>query len=69
MIVVYNKMTKKELENSLNDTIERLRCWFQDNPKRRTCRAKLWFGHAEVLKRKTWEKQVRDYAATVKTKD
>jgi Zn finger protein HypA/HybF involved in hydrogenase expression len=58
MIIVYNKMSKKELHESAKETIPQIEEWFQKNPKRRVCKVELWFGEMISIKRKTVAEQI-----------
>lgn len=57
-IVVYRKIPKKELLESAKDTITQLEQWFTLNPRRRVCKAELWYGEAHTIKRKDIKEQI-----------
>lgn len=69
LLVAYAPMTKKELAESVEDTIRDVKNWFEKNPQRRVCRAELWYGKYVSLQRKTFEAQIRQQAANTKTQD
>lgn len=51
MIVIYEKLTKKELKESKDGAIARITEWFEKNPKRRVCDAQLWYGQRHKIRR------------------
>ena len=69
MILVYNRLTKKELDESVEQTVQQIKEWFEKNPKRRVCNAELWYGKRVKLKPKTYETQIRETAAKTATKE
>ena len=68
MIVVYSRFTKAQLEKHVDEAIKGVRKFFKDNPKRRVCKAELFYGKMMSLKPETFEKQIRDEAAKTDTK-
>jgi len=58
MIVIYPKMTEENLRKAAEAAISQVGGWFQQNPKRRVCRAELWYGKHLSLKRKTVAAQI-----------
>lgn len=58
MIVIYPKMTEDDLRKVAAEAIPKIEGWFQQNPKRRVCRAELWYGKHLSLKRKTVAAQI-----------
>ena len=60
-------MTKKELDKAVVETTKQLEDWFVANPKRRVCRAELWYGKQYKIKRKDVLGQLAKIAAATKT--
>ena len=42
-IVVYRKIKPAELKKMAKEAIKGVTVWFEKNPKRRVCRATLWY--------------------------
>lgn len=51
MIVVYQKMTREEIQKAADETLPRLEQWFADNPKRRVCNCKGFYGGMAKIRR------------------
>lgn len=58
MLVVYKRLTEKQLRKDAKDAIKQITEWFAENPKRRVCRAELFYGKTISVKRKTITEQV-----------
>lgn len=58
MIVIYQKLSEEELRKSAQETIPQVESWFANNPKRRVCKAELWYGKRLSIKRKNVAEQV-----------
>lgn len=58
MIVIYPKMTEENLRKAAADAIVKVEGWFTQNPKRRVCRAELWYSKHLSIKRKTVAAQI-----------
>lgn len=58
MFVIYNKISETELREAAAKTILQLDEWFNNNPKRRVCRAELWYGRSHKIKRKNVADQI-----------
>jgi hypothetical protein len=59
MITVYKRLLsatqiRKEAKKAIRDIAK----WFEQNPKRRVCKAELWYGKIISIKRATIEKQI-----------
>ena len=51
MIIIYEKITKAQLRKDVKKATKLITDWFDANPKRRVCRAKLWYGDVAHIKR------------------
>lgn len=69
MFVVYQKLTKKQLADSVKETIPQLIKWFKDNPKRDTCQAEMWYGKVLTVRRDHVEEDVKEAAKKVATEE
>lgn len=47
----YEKIPPAKLRKECASTIEKLTAWFEQNPKRRVCRAQLWYGSSCKVRR------------------
>jgi hypothetical protein len=67
MLVLYTKLTKKELEESAKQAIVQVTQWFESNPKRKVCKAKLWYGKTVKIRRGHVAEDVNAEAAQTET--
>jgi hypothetical protein len=56
--VAYQKMSQKNLRKTAKESIDGITKWFGKNPKRRVCKASLWYGITCKVKRGTVKEQV-----------
>lgn len=56
--VVYNRLSEAELREAAKKTALQLEDWFKNNPKRRICKAELWYGSSHKIKRKNVAEQI-----------
>ena len=57
-IVIYQTIPEETIRSDAKDTIEKITQWFKDNPKRKVCRAEVWYGRVVHVKRKTVAEQI-----------
>lgn len=50
--IVYKRMSKSEYKKAAKEALDGIKKWFDDNPKRRVCRAELWHGIQCTVTRK-----------------
>jgi hypothetical protein len=50
--VVYTRIPKEEIEKQANELPNKINNWFKNNPKRRVCKAELWYGERYKFTRK-----------------
>jgi hypothetical protein len=62
MIILYNKVSEKTIREEAKDTIERITEWFQAYPRRRVCRAELWYGKMVSVRKKHVEEDINKAA-------
>lgn len=58
MFVIYKTIPEAELRALAADTIPKISKWFEKNPKRRVCKAELWYGRTHKIKRKDVASQI-----------
>lgn len=58
MLVFYKTLPAATIRKDSKTTIKKINKWFKDNPKRRVCRAELWYGDVVSIKRNAVEKMV-----------
>lgn len=58
MLVVYPRMSEKELRDSAAEVIPQIEAFFTKNPKRRVCRSELWYGKTYSIKKKDVTEQI-----------
>jgi len=63
MIIIYKKVSKKQIAKDVKETTPKLEQWFVDNPKRRICRATLWYGRMVGIRRGHVPEDVRAAAS------
>lgn len=63
MILVYDRLTEKQLKKDASEVVKNLTKWFKDNPKRKVCRAELWYGKMHSIKRKNIKGQINKIVA------
>lgn len=51
--VAYKKLKQAELRKMAKESITGIEKWFEKNPKRRVCRATLWYGITCKVPRKS----------------
>lgn len=68
MIVIYNKLTKKELKASAKETIAKVNEWFNNNPRRKVCKAELWYGKVHKIRRDHVEEDIQAIVKNTDTK-
>lgn len=62
MIVVYRKFTPAQIRKDVKINIKKIAQWFEQNPKRRVCRAELWYGQSISIKKATIKEQLEKAA-------
>lgn len=67
MFFAYQKLTKKQLQKSLKETLLQMEEWFKNNPNRHVCEAELWYGQKHKLNRKSFKEQLKKIADTLET--
>jgi chaperone required for assembly of F1-ATPase len=51
LIIVYKRMTEKELRKAATEATTQILDWFEANPRRKICRAELMYGrHLKVTR-------------------
>jgi hypothetical protein len=68
MLIVYTRLTKKELKASVKKTILDIEDWFKNSPKRKTCNVELWYGNVQKIRRGHVKEDVEAVAAKTETK-
>lgn len=63
MILIYDRLTEKQLKKAASEVVKNLTKWFKDNPKRKMCRAELWYGKMYSIKRKNIKGQINEIVA------
>lgn len=66
--MVYEKITKKQLTQTTKDTINGIKKWFADNPKRKICNAQWVYGEMFKVRRNHVEEDVKEMSAKTDTK-
>lgn len=51
MIVIYEKMSRKEIDKAAKEAIKGITKFFEDNPKRRICKAELFYGQVVKVRK------------------
>lgn len=51
MIVLYTPIPNEKIRKDAEETITKIHSWFEVNPKRDTCNAKLWYGQMIIVRR------------------
>ena len=69
MIIVYKPLTSKQLKDKTAEAITGVKKFFENNPKKKVCRAKLWYGDIHTLKRNSFEKDIENLAALAEVSD
>lgn len=67
MIIVYSKIKKSELDAEIPNAIKQITDWFNANPKRRICNAKLWYEQNHKIRRKSVEADIKAVAEKTDT--
>jgi hypothetical protein len=60
--VIYQRLPRQEILASAKEEIKNITKWFEDNPKRRVCRAEFWYGVVITIKKGTIKEQVNQAA-------
>ena len=61
MILVYKRLSKKQLLKEAKETINQINEWFEKNPTRKVCKAELWYGKIYTIKRNTVADRINEY--------
>ncbi len=69
MLVIYKKPTKKDVKQDVKALKKGVRKFFEDNPKRKVCRAEVWFGKVLAVKKDNIDAAIDKAAAAVETID
>ena len=51
MIVIYKTLSKSVILKEAKETVSQIEKWFVDNPKRKVCHAKFWYGKMADVRR------------------
>ena len=62
MLAIYQRLTLTELQQQQADAVAQLNNWFVQNPKRRICKAQLWYGRQHKIKRNDVASQIKQIA-------
>lgn len=65
MILIYDKFTKAQLKKEAAEAVKSLTEWFKNNPKRKTCRAEMWYGRMHSIKPKDIKGQINKIVANL----
>jgi hypothetical protein len=69
-LIMYKKMTPRELRSEAKGLVGQLQGWFRKNPRRQNCLAGLWYGREHTFKRRDLKAQVKSVVdALVKDDD
>lgn len=69
MIVVYSKMTKKQLKKIVEDSIKKIGEWFKSNPKRKICKVEWVYSEEKKVRRNHVEEDIKKLADETETSD
>ena len=51
MLVVYSTVPNETIRKEGEEAIAQLETWFENNPKRKTCKAEMWYGQMTTIRR------------------
>jgi hypothetical protein len=51
MILVYQTIPEKEIRSMAKEAVEKISAWFKANPKKRICKAGLWYGKVAKIRK------------------
>jgi len=62
MIIVYNKVTNKQILKDAKKAVKQIQEWFGQNPNRRICKAELWYGKVAKIRKNHIEADINKAA-------
>lgn len=62
MIVIYSKLSPKEIKKIANKLIKDLPKWFENNPKRKICRVQLWYDKVINVRKENFKVRIEQEA-------
>lgn len=61
MIVIYKKVSKREIRKDAKESIPKIEKWFSDNPEKAICNVGLWYSRDRVVRRGHVEEDVNKW--------
>jgi len=68
MIIVYNKISDKEIDKDAKRSVKDISKWFSSNPERKTCKTEFWYGKVATVRKSHIEADILKAAKKAKAK-